>query len=78
MADNTPGSRMLFVNLPVANVEKSKAFFAGLGFTFDPKFTDDNAASMIIGKDCFAMLLHGVDDLRSFYDNDVRFMRQFA
>ena len=58
MADNTPGSRMLFVNLPVANVEKSKAFFVGLGFTFDPKFTDENAACMIIGKDCFAMLLH--------------------
>ena len=58
MADNTPGSRKLFVNLPVAHVGRSRDFFAGLGFTFDPKFTDESAACMIIGKDCFAMLLH--------------------
>lgn len=57
MADTKAGSRMLFVNLPVANLEKSMAFFGGLGFTFNPKFTDDKAACMIIGKDCFAMLL---------------------
>ena len=31
-----------------------------------------------IGVERFAMLRHGVDDLRSFFDNDVRFLRQFA
>jgi predicted lactoylglutathione lyase len=34
-----PG-RTMFVNLPVADVERSKAFFAALGFSYDPKFTD--------------------------------------
>ena len=31
-----------------------------------------------LGVERFAMLRYGVDDLRSFYDNDVRFLRQFA
>ncbi|NLA67487.1 MAG: phenylalanine--tRNA ligase subunit alpha [Gammaproteobacteria bacterium] len=31
-----------------------------------------------MGVERFAMLRHGVDDLRSFFDNDVRFLRQFA
>lgn len=31
-----------------------------------------------MGIERFAMLRHGVDDLRSFFDNDVRFLRQFA
>ena len=31
-----------------------------------------------IGVERFAMLRYGVDDLRSFFDNDVRFLRQFA
>ncbi|QIL20216.1 phenylalanine--tRNA ligase subunit alpha [Thermomonas sp. HDW16] len=31
-----------------------------------------------LGVERFAMLRYGVDDLRSFFDNDVRFLRQFA
>ena len=40
--------RMIFVNLPVADLERSKAFFAELGFTFDPRFTDETATAMVI------------------------------
>jgi predicted lactoylglutathione lyase len=43
--------RQIFVNLPVKDLGRSKDFFAGLGFGFDPKFTDDNAACMVIEKD---------------------------
>jgi predicted lactoylglutathione lyase len=50
-------ARQLFLNLPVRDLEKSKAFFSGLGFTFNPQFTDENAACMVIGGDSFAMLL---------------------
>jgi hypothetical protein len=50
--------RQIFVNLPVRDLAKSKDFFAGLGFSFEPKFTDDNAACMIVEKDSiYAMLL---------------------
>jgi uncharacterized protein len=49
--------RMLFVNLPVADVERSKAFFARLGFGFDPRFSDETAACMLVGEQAFVMLL---------------------
>jgi predicted lactoylglutathione lyase len=50
--------RQIFVNLPVRDLAKSKDFFAGLGFSFDPKFTDENAACMVVEKDSiYAMLL---------------------
>ncbi|MFF3447450.1 VOC family protein [Streptomyces sp. NPDC002667] len=51
-----PG-RMLFVNMPVADLERSKAFFAKLGFGFNPKFTDETAACMPVGEHAFVMLL---------------------
>ena len=47
----------LFVNLPVKDLNKSINFFAKLGFTFNPQFTDENATCMIIGENIFAMLL---------------------
>lgn len=49
--------RRLFVNLPVKDLERSVRFFTALGFEFDARFTDENATCMIIGTDCFAMLL---------------------
>src|SRR3954469_6350709 len=49
--------RMLFVNIPVADVERSKAFFARLGFSYHPTFTDETAACMLVGEHAFVMLL---------------------
>jgi uncharacterized protein len=53
----TTRSRQLFVNLAVKDLPRSKAFFARLGFEFNPRFTDDNAACMIVGAESFVMLL---------------------
>lgn len=51
-------NKQIFVNLPVKDLDKSKAFFAALGYTFNPQFTDQNAACMIIAEDSiYAMLL---------------------
>lgn len=47
----------IFVNLHVKNLDKSIEFFTQLGFTFNPKFTDENATCMIIDENIFAMLL---------------------
>lgn len=47
----------IFVNLPVRDLDKSKAFFAKLGFTFNQQFTDETAACMVISADIYAMLL---------------------
>jgi predicted lactoylglutathione lyase len=48
---------MLFVNLPVEDLERSKAFFAKLGFSYHPGFTDETAAGMPVGEHAFVMLL---------------------
>ena len=49
--------KQIFVNLPVADLKKSVAFFTELGFTFDAQFTNDDATCMILGENMFAMLL---------------------
>jgi predicted lactoylglutathione lyase len=51
-----PG-RMLFVSIPVADLERSKAFFAKLGFSYDPRFTGETSACMPVGEHAFVMLL---------------------
>jgi uncharacterized protein len=50
-------STKIFVNLPVKDLDKSKAFYGALGYTFNPQFTDETAACMVISEDIFAMLL---------------------
>ncbi len=49
--------RKLFVNLPVRDLDASKAFFAKLGFEFNPRFTDDEAACMALSGEGYVMLL---------------------
>jgi hypothetical protein len=47
-----------YVNLPVEDLEASKAFFARRGFAFSPEFSDEKAAGMVIKDGCsYAMLL---------------------
>ena len=41
--------KMIFVNLPVEDLDRSVRFFTALGFRFNPQFTDENATAMIIG-----------------------------
>jgi len=50
-------SRMIFVNLPVADLKRSRAFLEALGATNEPKFTDDTAACMQLSDSIFVMLL---------------------
>ncbi len=49
--------RLIFVNLPVKDLDASIAFFTKLGFTFDPKFTDQSASCMIVSDKAYFMLL---------------------
>ena len=50
-------STKIFVNLPVKNLEKSKAFYGALGYGFDPRFTNEQGACMVISDSIYAMLL---------------------
>ncbi len=50
-------SKQIFINLPVKDLNITKEFFSKLGFTFNPQFTDEKSACMIISDNIFAMLL---------------------
>ena len=49
--------RKLFVNIPVADLQRSIDFFEALGFTFNLQFTDATATCMLVGEDAYFMLL---------------------
>jgi uncharacterized protein len=49
--------RMIFVNLPVKDLEASKRFFGALGFGFNPQFTDETAACMVVESNICVMLI---------------------
>ncbi|UYG03044.1 VOC family protein [Halomonas sp. LR3S48] len=63
-------SRMIFVNLPVADLEKSMAFYEALGFTNNPHFTDETAACMVLSETIHVMLLTH-DKWRTFTDRPI-------
>lgn len=50
-------SRMIFVNLPVADLRRSVDFWSGLGFGFEGRLADDNASCMVISDHAYVMLL---------------------
>lgn len=54
----TQPSRMIFVNLPVEDVARSRAFFSRLGFTFNEQFSDDTALCMVVNDGAYFMLLN--------------------
>jgi predicted lactoylglutathione lyase len=54
---STNSSRKVFINLAVQDLQRSMDFFKQLGFSFNPQFTDQNAACMIVNDDAFVMLL---------------------
>lgn len=49
-------STQVFINLPVADLPKSMAFFKALGFSHNPQFTDDTGACIIVSDTILVML----------------------
>lgn len=52
-------SKKIFVNLPVNDLKRSQEFFGKLGYAFNPQFTDEKAACMVVSDRIFVMLLTG-------------------
>ncbi len=50
-------TKMIFVNLPVADLPRSVAFYSALGFEPNPKFSDDAGACMVLSETIYVMLL---------------------
>ncbi|WP_029434112.1 VOC family protein [Blastococcus sp. URHD0036] len=49
--------RMVFLNLPVADLAASRAFYAGLGFAFNDQFSDERTTSVVVDENIVVMLL---------------------
>ena len=47
----------IYVNLPVKNIERSRAFFSALGYSFNPQFSNDTALCMVVSDTIYVMLL---------------------
>ncbi|MFC9892761.1 VOC family protein [Nocardia sp. NPDC127579] len=50
-------SKMIFINLPVADLNRSKAFYEALGWKVNADFTDENAACIVVDDNICLMLL---------------------
>lgn len=50
-------TRMIFVNLPVTDLDRAKAFYEALGFTINPQFTDETAACVVVSEAIYFMIL---------------------
>ncbi len=63
--------RMMFVNLPVTDLERAKAFYTALGFTINPLFTDHSAACVVVeeGHNYFMILVR--DFFQTFSDRPI-------
>ena len=63
-------SRMIFVNLPVADLTKAKAFYEAIGFANNPQFSDDGAANMVLSE-TISVQLHTHDRWRTFTNRPI-------
>jgi len=63
-------SRQVFINLPVADLARSLAFFKALGFSQNPQFSDDSGACIVVSETiCVMLLTHA--RFRDFTPKDV-------
>ena len=50
-------NKQVVINVPVADLPRSRAFFEALGYSCNPQFTGDTAACIVINETTFVMLL---------------------
>jgi len=64
-------TKQIFVNLPVKDLDKSKAFFNALGYNFNPQFTDANAACMVVQEGSIHAMLLVESFFKTFTDKAI-------
>lgn len=62
--------KQIFVNLPIQDMARSQTFFKALGYHFNPQFTNEKGACMVLGDNLYAMLLVG-DFFKTFTDKAI-------
>jgi uncharacterized protein len=58
--------KQIYVNLPVADLPRSRAFFESLGLHFEPKFSNDQGACLVIQEGSIHAMLLTQDFFRTF------------
>jgi uncharacterized protein len=56
----------MFVNLPVTDLERAKAFYTAIGFRINPLFTDHNAACVVVEEDHSYFMIHVREYFQTF------------
>ena len=69
-------NKQIILNLPVKDLDKSKAFFSALGFAFNPRFSGENAAFMSIAGDTIQAMLTTEPFFKSLIDKPVANARE--
>lgn len=49
--------QMIFVNLPVTNIERARGFYEGIGFSINPMFSGETALSVVVSETIYLMVL---------------------
>jgi uncharacterized protein len=60
----------IYVNLPVSDLVKSRTFFESMGYHFNPEFSNEQGACLVLGDNLFAMLLTH-DFFKTFIDRPI-------
>nr|WP_315394856.1 VOC family protein [uncultured Duganella sp.] len=69
-------NKHIIFNLPVKDLDRSKAFFSALGFGFNPDYGNENAAYMVIVDDCIHAMLMTEPFFQSFINKPVAQARE--
>ena len=64
-------AKEFWLNLPVKDITKSKAFFADLGFKFNPQYQSDNSASLLLGEKNIVVMLFEEPTFKGFTSNPI-------
>jgi predicted lactoylglutathione lyase len=64
-------NKQIIFNLPVKDLDKSKAFFSALGFSFNPQYSNESAAYMVIVDDSIYAMLMTESFFQSFINKPV-------
>jgi predicted lactoylglutathione lyase len=64
-------NKQIIINLPVQDLDKSKAFFSALGYSFDPQVNNENAAMMVISEGSIHVMLTAESFFKTLIDKPV-------
>lgn len=69
-------NKQIIINLPVQDLDKSKAFFSALGYRLDPQVSNEHAAMLIVAQDSIHVMLTTEPFFQSLIDKPLMPARQ--